>query len=116
MGPQSRLQGGRHGLRGLGFGDVTSVSQLDLAQQQGVGRGTSYTLAVDADLPELGRADTDEDRIVAYVRQHGSITNPQCRELLGVELPRAWYLLNSLKGRGVLRKEGERRWARYVLP
>ena len=57
-----------------------------------------------------------EERILAYVREHGHIDNAQCRNLLSVDLQRASYLLKKLLAEGVLEKRGERRWSRYSLP
>ena len=57
----------------------------------------------------------DEDKIIAYVREHGSIDNTQCRELLNVDIQRASYLLKRLAGKGFLKREGGRRWACYRL-
>ncbi|MFH1567976.1 MAG: sigma 54-interacting transcriptional regulator, partial [Gemmatimonadota bacterium] len=57
-----------------------------------------------------------EERILAHVRQHGSISNTECRELLSVDLQRASYLLKKLSADGVLERQGERRWSRYRLP
>jgi ATP-dependent DNA helicase RecG len=58
---------------------------------------------------------TDEEKILAYVREHGSISNTECRELLKIELYRASYLLKKMYSQGKLRREGRRRWSRYVL-
>lgn len=57
-----------------------------------------------------------EERIVAYVQKHGSITNTECRNLLSADQQRASYLLKKLHAEGVLEKHGGRRWARYILP
>ncbi|MBT3341530.1 MAG: sigma 54-interacting transcriptional regulator [Gemmatimonadetes bacterium] len=56
-----------------------------------------------------------EERIVAYLRENGSISNTECRNLLSVDLQRASYLLKKLNTDGVLAKHGERRWTRYSL-
>ena len=53
--------------------------------------------------------------VLDYARGHGSINRGECEALLGVKATRATYLLQSLRDRGMLRREGERRWARYVL-
>ncbi|MBL9126734.1 MAG: sigma-54-dependent Fis family transcriptional regulator [Verrucomicrobiales bacterium] len=60
--------------------------------------------------------DTDEDRILDHVRLHGSIDNTRCRQLLGVGLHRAWYLLRKLHRAGLLHQDHSRRWAQYRLP
>ena len=57
----------------------------------------------------------DEERVLAYVHQHGSINNKKCRELLGVDNRRASYLLTKMERYGLLAHEGEKRWSRYVL-
>ena len=59
---------------------------------------------------------TYEERILAYVREHGSISNSECRDLLSIDLHQASYLLKKLHKYGLLKREGERRWARYRLP
>lgn len=56
----------------------------------------------------------DENAIVNFVRVNGSITNAQCRELLGTNLDRACYLLNKLYKDGYLQRIGANRGARYV--
>ena len=57
----------------------------------------------------------DEKKIWEYVREHGSINNQQCRELLAVDNPRASYLLQKLQRYGLLALEGKKRWSRYRL-
>ncbi len=58
---------------------------------------------------------TDEEKILAYIREHGSITNSKCRDLLSVSYNRASYLLRKMHQYGLLVREGEQRWARYRL-
>ncbi len=59
---------------------------------------------------------TYEEKILAYVKEHGSISNAECRDLLSIDLHHASYLLKKLHRYGLLKREGERRWARYRLP
>jgi DNA-binding NtrC family response regulator len=61
-------------------------------------------------------ARSDEDRILAYVTQHGTINNTDCRRLLSVGMHRAWYLLHKMHQDGQLKQESGRRWAQYRLP
>ena len=64
----------------------------------------------------LERAQTDnEERILAYIRQHGRLDNKTCRDLLAVHKRRATYLLNKMHTYGLLQREGKNRWVRYVL-
>ena len=58
----------------------------------------------------------DEEKILAHVREHGSINNAECRELLSVNKRRANYLLQKLCRYGLLVCKGELRWARYTPP
>ena len=62
---------------------------------------------------------TDEEKILAYVAQHGSINNAQCRELLGLgkeAIHRVSRSLIKMCHRGLLKREGESRGTRYTLP
>lgn len=58
---------------------------------------------------------TDEQKVLAYIREHGSINNSECRELLSADRHRATYLLQKMQRYGLLAREGELRWARYRL-
>ena len=59
---------------------------------------------------------TEEDLIVAYVKQHGSISNTECRQLLSVDRRRASYLLDKMYTADLLTRQGSHRWVRYALP
>ncbi len=57
----------------------------------------------------------DVDRILAFVREHGSIDNSRARRLLEVGLQRACYLLRKAYQAGLLEKTGTGRWTAYRL-
>jgi DNA-binding NtrC family response regulator len=59
---------------------------------------------------------TEEERILHFVRERGSINNSECRELLQVGLHRAWYLLRKLHRSNQLIQDNSRRWTHYRLP
>ncbi len=59
---------------------------------------------------------SDEEKILAYVREHGSINNTQCRQLLNLDYHKSSYLLKKLAREGKLVREGERRGAYYRKP
>ena len=59
--------------------------------------------------------ESDESRIMQYVREHGMINNTDCRELLGVDRHRANYLLKKLNQYDLLHIVGSGRWAVYRL-
>jgi ATP-dependent DNA helicase RecG len=96
--------------------ELRGLVEAGLIEQQGVGRWTSYQLKASPELPEERKPQTDEEKIQEHVRQHGSINNAECRDLLHVDLHRASHLLKRMHARGALRRRGERRWARYYVP
>ena len=96
--------------------ELRDMVEAELVEQQGVGRWTSYQLKAPTGLPEKQEPQPDEKKILEYVRRHGSINNSECRDLLQVDLHRASHLLKKLHAYGSLKREGERRWARYRLP
>jgi ATP-dependent DNA helicase RecG len=104
---------------GLDSAEVTrhlaDLVQRGLLNQHGTRRWTFYTLAEETGLLSGIEFQSEEQAILEYVRAHGSINRSECASLLGVKPARATYLLQVLRDRGVLRREGERRWARYVL-
>jgi predicted HTH transcriptional regulator len=93
--------------------ELRGLVQTGLVEQHGISRSTSYTLQVPRERPEQKTLPSDEEKMLAYVREHGSINNAECRELLHRDLQRASYLLKKLTVEGMLKREGERRWARY---
>ena len=62
-----------------------------------------------------GANPTDEERILEYLRDHESMSNTECRELLSVDQNQARHLLRKLCSYGLLLSEGDRRWRRYRL-
>lgn len=97
-----------HELRGL--------VEAGLVEQLGFGRWTSYRLKVPLQKSPESTALTEEERILEYVREHGSISNAECRNLLEIDQRRAHYLFQKLVAAGTLTREGERRWARLRIP
>ena len=95
--------------------ELRGLADAGLVEQLGVGRWTSYRLNVSGELPETLEPRTEEDKILAYVRREGSITNGQCRQLLGVDEPRAYYLLKKLCDSRRLKPLGIGKARRYVL-
>jgi predicted HTH transcriptional regulator len=96
--------------------ELRGLTETELVEQEGVGRWTSYRLKVSPELPEQREPLTDKDRIVAHVREKGAISNAGCRELLGVNENRAYYLLKVLCDEGRLAPTGAGKGRRYTLP
>ncbi len=58
----------------------------------------------------------EEQKILAYVKEHGSIKRADARKLLGISDTRAKYVLSKMEEAGRLRLEGRQKGARYLLP
>lgn len=96
--------------------ELRGLVEAGLVEPHGASRWTSYTLRVPREHSAQEAELADEQKILSYVRERGSINNAECRELLGIDLQRASYLLKKLAAAGILKREGERRWARYRAP
>jgi ATP-dependent DNA helicase RecG len=96
--------------------ELRGLVQADLIEQHGTSRWTSYVLKAAIHPTVQVAQQTDEDRILARVHEYGSINNTECRELLGVDEARAYYLLKKLSDSGRLKPTGKGRWRVYVLP
>ena len=55
-------------------------------------------------------------KVIAYVRANGSITNRQCRVLLGIGYDQCITLFNQMIEAGELARVGKSAGVRYVLP
>lgn len=95
--------------------ELRGLVEQDLVDQEGIGRGTAYRLKVAAELPEATTPVTDEDKILAFVREKGAITNQECRTLLEVNEDRAYHLLKRLTDAGRLRPQGVGKGRKYII-
>lgn len=100
--------------------ELRGLVETSLVEMHSTRRWAYYTLSeamprqVQLAFPEMV---TDEEKVLAYVEQHGSINNAECRRLLNIEdYKKAGALLRKLRDVGKLRQVGTRRWARYELP
>ncbi|MFQ5856201.1 MAG: hypothetical protein ACE5LU_11210 [Anaerolineae bacterium] len=89
--------------------------QRGLLNQYSAWRWTVYALVEETELVSELELKSEKEAILDYIRAYGSINRSECASLLSVKPTRATYLLQSLRDRGVMRREGERQWARYVL-
>jgi ATP-dependent DNA helicase RecG len=96
--------------------ELRGLVQADLIDQQSAKRWTYYTLKAPRDLPKAPLPASDEEKILARVREKGSINNAECRQLLGVSVFRASRVLKALHDRGLLKRTGGKRWTKYELP
>jgi len=95
--------------------ELRDLVDTGLVRMHGTRRWAYYTLAVEAGPPTPIELDPEEKRILAYIRENGSINRGECKTLLNVSATRASYLLQRLRDKGILRMEGTRRWARYFI-
>lgn len=95
--------------------ELRGLVEEGLAAQEGVGRWTTYTLKAPREIPELFQKQSEEEKILAFVLEHGSIRNAECQELLGVSSFRAYYLLKKMSGKKRLVTRGVGKGRRYWL-
>jgi predicted HTH transcriptional regulator len=95
--------------------ELRGLVQEGLAAQAGVGRWTTYSLQAPREVPELFQPPKEEDRILAFVREHGSIRNGECQALLSVGSSRAYLLLKKLEKQKRLVAKGIGKGRRYSL-
>jgi ATP-dependent DNA helicase RecG len=57
----------------------------------------------------------EEQRIIAYVKEHGSIRRSEAQKLLEVSDRRARYVLETMVKAKLLRQDGRQKAARYLL-
>lgn len=96
--------------------ELRGLVQESLAAQEGVGRWTTYTLKAPSEIPELFQPRSEEEKILAFVREKCSIRNVECQELLGVSNSRAYYLLKKMLGGKLLVARGVGKGRRYWIP
>lgn len=100
--------------------ELRGLVETGLLEMHGTRRWAYYTLSeqVPAQVqPPLPLAMSDEERILAYVQEHGSITNLESRELLGIESRhRVTRLLGKLVDTGQVQQAGTGKGTRYELP
>jgi DNA-binding NtrC family response regulator len=58
---------------------------------------------------------SEEAKVLAYVRERGSINNSECRDLLQVGIQRSCYLLRKIQRAGLLVRDHARKSAQYRL-
>jgi len=75
----------------------------------------STTIANNVSASTYTDTSQNEIHIFNYLAEHPHINNTQCQQLLNISHHRASYLLKKLHKDGRLKKQGERRWAVYVL-
>ena len=75
--------------------DLRGMVQIGLVEQSGFGRWTKYHLFVSGVRVKLTAIEPDEEKIISYIKRHGSITNAKCRDLLQANLHNTPYFLKK---------------------
>jgi DNA-binding MarR family transcriptional regulator len=96
--------------------DLRGMVQTGLVEQTGFGRWTKYHLVISDVRVKLTTIEPDEEKIISYIKRHGSITNADCRDLLQINLHNTTYFLKKMTKKGLIRRHGKHRWTRYRLP
>src|SRR5690348_13402628 len=105
----------RRGLEATVAGqELRGLVDAGLVDQDGVGRWTTYSLRVAKELPEQLEPATEEDKILAFARSNGAISNSETQGLLGVDENRAYYLLKKLADAGRLKPQGKGKGRKYL--
>ncbi len=105
---------------------LEKLLEAGLVQRHGTSRNRSYTLssnvyrALGSDIAYTRQTGFDqiqqEEMIMQYVREYGSITRGQAAELCILEPKNASRLLSRIAEKKRLRMLGQRRTSHYVLP
>ena len=96
--------------------ELRGLVQSGLIEQHSTRRWAYYTLNAPAEAEAPQTPQTDEEKILAYVRKYGFIKRADCQRLLGINKSQTRYTLQGMRERGILLLEGARKGARYVLP
>lgn len=106
------------------------LEDLDLVENRGSGIDAMFGAIKSAglNLPEFEdkianfqvtlyntQLQSDEEKILAYVREHGSIRRIECQALLDTDSLRAKYILQKMKESGQLKQEGTTKGAHYII-
>ena len=97
--------------------ELRGLVQGGLINLHGSRRWAHYLLNVPTEesllVPEITEK---EKKVIQHIRQKGFIKRSECQRLLGVSQVQARYILKKMRDRGMLRLEGSRKDARYLLP
>jgi ATP-dependent DNA helicase RecG len=96
--------------------ELRALAQARLIKQHSTRRWAHYTLNVPTEPETVPMALTEEERILSFIREHGSIKRSKCEELLSVPEARVKYVLRKMLENKLVRMEGKKKGAKYVLP
>jgi ATP-dependent DNA helicase RecG len=94
--------------------ELRGLVQAGLIEQNSTRRWAYYTLNIPAEVKVPLHPQTDEERILTYVREQGFIKRADCQRLLGISAIQARYVLQKMREKGLLQLQGSRKGARYL--
>lgn len=94
--------------------ELRELVQAGLIEQSGTRRWAYYTLSSPSEMQDLSPPQSDEEQILAYVRERGFIKRADCQQLLGISAIQARYVLQKMREKGLLQLQGSRKGARYL--
>lgn len=115
------IQKSEHEIRAV----LEKMVESGLVTAHGTGRGRTYTLSAKMYRTVGQKADyvrqvgfdsiQQEQMVLRYINEHGSIKRAEVAELCRLSLPQAYHLLKRLKDLGKIQQHGVRRHAFYTL-
>lgn len=95
--------------------ELRSLVQCGLVEQRNTRRWAYYTFKIPVKVELVQIINTPEEIILEYIRNHGHIKRAECQKLLTVNEIQARYILQKMKNKGLLKLEGLRKGAKYIL-
>jgi predicted HTH transcriptional regulator len=94
--------------------ELRGLVQAELIEQSGTRRWAYNTLSIPSEASIFSPPQSDEEKVLAYVRERGFIKRADCQRLLDISAVQARYLLQKMKEKGLLQLQGSRKGAQYV--
>jgi ATP-dependent DNA helicase RecG len=96
--------------------ELRGLVQAGLTLQHSTRRWAHYTMNVPLEEEVIAvKPRTSEETVLEYVRKHGYIKRSECMAVLGIKDFQARKLLARMRDQKLLKQEGTRRGARYLL-
>lgn len=106
-----------HGItREQAVADLRKMRELKLLELMGKGRAARYVISAQIEEKLQARLPlTKEEKLVSYLREHGSISRGQYQNLVEVEADTAYLELRRYVQKGLLVRTGKKRGTKYQL-
>ena len=81
--------------------------QTGVVDQSGFGRWIKYHLSISGVRVKLTAIEPNEEKIISFIKRHGSITNADCRDLLQANLHNTSYFVKKMTKKGADQTRGQ---------